>query len=161
MTWWRRQRSALLALALAAVVCIGVHVWLDVLPTMNDAPVTVVAPDQSADIAGQRISLTATRWDQFDAPDGMRTLSVLMKASGGADAAMCGATTLTEPSTDRVWRDGRSLLDVPHESGEPTCTSESGSYDVLAVFVMPADAAGPFEFDVPGDGSTVRFELTP
>ncbi len=161
MTWWRRQRSALLALVLAAVACIGVHVWLDVLPTVNDDPVAVVPAGQSADIAGQQLSLISTRWDEYEAPDGVRTLSVLMKASGGADASTCGSMTLTETSTDRVWLDGRSLLDVPRESGEPTCTSESGSYDVLAVFALPADAAGPFELDVPGDNRTVRFELAP
>lgn len=161
MTWWRRQRAALIALAVAVVACVGVHVWLDVLPTMKTEEVTAVASGQSADLAGQRLSLTSTRWDEFDAPEGMRSLSVLLTASGGPDAGLCGSTTLTEPSSERSWLDGRSLLDVPSESGESTCTSESDSYDVLAVFVVPDDTAGPFELDVPGDEGVVRFSLEP
>lgn len=161
MTWWRRQRTSLIALAVAVAACIGVHVWLDVLPTVKDEEVAAVASGQNAETAGQQLSLISTRWDEFDAPEGMRSLSVLLKASGGPDAGLCGSTTLTEPSSDRSWLDGRSLLDVPSESGESTCTSESDSYDVLAVFVVPDDTAGPFELDVPGDEGVIRFSLEP
>lgn len=161
VTWWRRQRAALLALAISLAVCAGVHVWLDVLPTVRDDAVTLVAPGQSGELAGQRLSLTSTVWGEFDAPAGTRSLSVLLRASGGTDAALCGATRLTEPATGRDWLDARSLLGVPRDRGESTCTAESRSYDVLAVFVVPDDAAGPFEFEVSGDGETVRFVLAP
>lgn len=161
MNWWRRQRTALIALAVAATTCAGVHVWLDVLPTLEDEDVTMVAPGRSADLAGQQLSLSSTAWGEFEAPDGMRSLSVLLSASGGSDASICGATSLTEPATGRVWLDGRSLVDVPYERGESSCTVESGSYDVLAVFVVPDDAAGPFELDVPGDGDVARFVIEP
>lgn len=161
MSWWRRQRTAFIALGAAAVAVVGVHLWLDALPTVREDDVAVVAAGASAEIAGQRLSLESTAWDEFDAPEGMRTLSVLLSASGGDDVSICGATRLTEPATGRVWLDGRSLLDVPRDRGEPSCTVESGSYDVLAVFVVPDDAAGPFELDVPGSGETARFLIEP
>lgn len=161
MTRWRRQRTALIALGVAAMACVGVHIWSDVLPTMRDDAATVAAPGQTVEIAGQNLSLGSTTWNEFDAPAGMRSLSVLLRSSGGEDASICGATSLTEPSTGREWLDGRSLLEVPRERGESSCTVESRSYDVFAVFVVPDDAAGPFELDVPGDGDIVRFSIAP
>lgn len=161
MSWWRRQRAAFIALGAAVVAVAGVHLWLDALPTVREGDVTIVAAGASSEIAGQRLSLESTAWDEFDAPAGMRTLSILLSASGDEEASICGSTRLTEPSTDRVWLDGRSLLDVPRERGEPSCTVESGPYDVLAVFVVPDDAAGPFELDVPGSGETARFLIEP
>ena len=157
MSWWQRQRVPLIALGAAIVAAVGVHVWLDVLPTFDPDEITTVQPGQSVEVAGQTLSLTSTRWDEFPAPESMHTLSILLKASGGADASLCSATSLTDPATGRVWVDGRSLLDERPEIGESTCTEESGSYDVLAVFVVPDDTTGPFEFDVPGGDVTARF----
>src|SRR5690606_26935313 len=107
----------IIAFLIAATACAGVHVWLDVLPTMRDHDVTVSESGQSTEIAGQHLALTSAAWDEFETPAGMRSLSVLLHASGGEDASICGATSLTEPSTGRVWADARSLLDVPRERG--------------------------------------------
>lgn len=160
MTWWRRQRIPLIALAVALAATIGVHVWLDVLPTRS-GETTSVAPGAIADIAGQHVELTSTRWDELDGPDGMRVLSVSLAASGGENATACGSLTLTDTTTGRVWVDGGPLLDERPDRDQSTCAAESGSYDVLAVFVLPDDAAGPFELDVPGDGEIARFRLEP
>lgn len=162
MSWWRRQRMALAALAVAAVAAVGVHVWLDVLPAMQTQArsVTHVADGESVEIAGQTMSLQSARWDEFEAPEGMRTLSVLLHAGGGDDATWCRAFTLTEVHGGRVWLDARSELDVPYDAGESSCREESFPYDILAVFLTPEDAVGPFYFDVLGDASEVaRFTV--
>lgn len=162
MSWWRRQRTALAALAITAVATVGVHVWLDVLPAHETQAQTMthVADGDSAEIAGQKMSLQSARWDEFEAPEGMRTMSVRLRAGGGDDATWCQDFTLSEVQGGRVWLDARSELDVPFDAGESSCREEPFSYDILAVFLVPEDAAGPFFFDVPGDTSEVaRFTI--
>lgn len=162
MNWWRRQRVALIALAVAAAATVGVHVWLDVLPAMQTQAqaITYVAEGESVEIAGQRISLQSARYDEFEAPDEMRTISVRLHAGGGDDATWCRAFTLTEAHGGRVWLDARSALDVPYDAGESSCRDESFSYDILAVFLLPEDVGGPFYFDVSEDASeATRFTI--
>lgn len=162
MSWWRRQRVALAALVVAAVATVGVHAWLDVLPAMQTQAKTMtqVADGESVEIAGQTMSLQSSRWDEFEAPAGMRTMSVRLDAGGGDDATWCQAFTLTESEGGRVWLDARSELDVPFDAGESSCREEPFSYDILAVFLVPEDAVGPFHFDVPGETSEVaRFTI--
>jgi hypothetical protein len=162
MNWWRRQRAALIALAVAAVATVGVHVWLDVLPAMQTQTMTMthVADGESVEIAGQRMSLQSARYDEFEAPEDMRTISVRLHAGGGDESTWCQAFTLTEAQGGRVWLDARSELDVPYDAGESSCREESFSYDILAVFLVPEDAVGPFYFDVPGDATEVtRFTI--
>lgn len=152
----------LAALVVAAVATVGVHLWLDVLPQLQtqQRAVTQVAEGESVETAGQTLALRGTRWDEFEAPKGMRTLSVRLDASGGADATWCGAFTLSEVNGDRVWLDARSVVDVPYDAGESSCRDESIAYEILAVFVVPADATGPFHLDVPGDAAEVtRFTI--
>lgn len=148
----------------AALAAAGVHVWLDVLPHAERERVTIVGSAESAEIAGQRFELGPVRWEEFDAPEGSRTLSVHLDARPGADAdaAACGAFTLTEADGGRVWLDARDDLDVPYDAGERYCLEESGPYGILAVFLVPDDAVGPFHFDIPGpDDETARFVIEP
>lgn len=161
MTWWRNQRVALISLLLAVAATVGVHLWLNVLPSLENETVTHVSPGQRAEVAGQRISVTSVRGDEFDAPTGMRTISVHLNARGNDDATSCGAFTLAEPSTGRVWMDARSELDVPYDAGESSCLSESAPYKILAVFLVPENAIGPFLFDVPGSDDVARFTVEP
>ena len=159
-SWWRQQRVALIALVVAAVAVVGVHVWFDVLPGSEDPPI-IVSQDGSADIAGQTLTLDSARWDEFEAPAGSRTLSIRIESDGVADATTCGIFTLVETQGDRVWRNARSALDVPYDAGESNCQEASGPYVILAVFLLPDDAEGPFLLDIPGDGEIARFAVEP
>lgn len=151
MTWWKRQRVALAALGIAAVAVVGVYAWTDILPASGDADAVVVSADDEIELAGQTLEVVSVRWDEFDAPDGMRTLSIGLRASGGQDAGMCGSTSLSEIDGDREWRDARRLLDVPWEAGESSCGAEVASYRILSVFLLPDDADGPFLLNLSGD----------
>ncbi|MDQ0642757.1 hypothetical protein [Microbacterium murale] len=164
MSWWRRQRIALTALAVAAVATVGVHLWLDVLPSIQTQTKTVtdVAEGENVEIAGQTMSLQSARFDEFKAPSGMHTVSVRLNAGGGAESTWCQAFTLSETQGERVWLDARSELDVPYDAGESSCREESFSYTILAVFLIPDDAVGPFHFDIPGElGEVTRFTVEP
>lgn len=158
-SWWRRQRVALTALLVAAAAVVAVHVWLDVLPAATGDPTTIDAGDGAAEIAGQTLVVDSVRWDEFEAPEGSRTLSIRIDSGGGADATICGVFTLAEADGDRVWSNARSVLDVPVEAGESYCQEASGPYVILAVFLLPDDADGPFVLEVPGDGEVARFPI--
>lgn len=162
MSWWRRQRLPLIALAAGAVAAVGVHVWLDVLPASTRVAQTITVADPQAEIAGQTIALERSTWSEFDAPEGSRTLSIRLDARAGAEATTCGTFALTEQHSGRVWENARSVLGVPSDAAESSCQTESAPYEILAVFLLPADADGPFWFDVPGDsGAIARFSVDP
>nr|WP_314840965.1 hypothetical protein [uncultured Microbacterium sp.] len=161
MSWWRRQHVALIALAAAAVAVVGAYLWLDVLPDVGSRP-EVVQGDPTADLSGQRLTLGDAEWDEFDAPEGSRTLSVRVSSSGGGDAAFCGPATLTEHGSARVWLSSRDGLDVPGDLGESSCAMDSSPYRMLLVFLLPDDASGPFDLDIAGgDHDVARFVVEP
>lgn len=161
MTWWRRQRAPLFALVLAGIAMVGATVWLDVLPSIRPTD-RVIEAESSVDIAGQTLTLGPVEWDEFDAPDGSRTLSVRLSSTGGFDAKTCGQASLTETSTERTWLSARAPLDVPYDEGESSCIVESSSYRVLLVFLLPDDAEGPFVLDIEGsDQDLARFRIEP
>lgn len=162
MNGWRRQRVPLIALAATALTVVGVHVWLDVIPASTRGAQTITVADPEADIAGQTITLDSVLWSEFDAPEGSRTLSIRLDARAGAEATTCGTFALTEVDGVRVWENARAVLDVPSDAGERACLEESPPYGILAVFLLPADADGPFWLDIPGDGGEVaRFSVEP
>lgn len=161
MTWWRTQRFALVALVVAAAAAIAVHVWFDVLPAAPKSTQVQDAEDGRAEVAGQTLRLDSARWDEFEAPAGSRTLSIRIDARAEGDAAGCGMFTLAETEGARVWANARSALDVPYDEGESGCQKESGSYAILAVFLLPDDADGPFVLDVPGTDEIARFPIEP
>lgn len=162
MTWWRRQRLPLAALLVAVAAVVGVQVWLSVIPASSRTAETIEVAQTDAEIAGQTLRVSQTRWDAFEAPTGSRTLSVHLESDGGPDAATCGPFVLTEPATDRSWQESTSILDVPYDAGERSCIESSAPYGILTVFLVPDDADGPFFFDVRGpDQVTARFLVEP
>lgn len=163
MSWWRSQRIALVALLVAAAAAFLVHLWLDVLnDPLPDEPTVVEAVDGRAEIAGHELELRAATRDAFDAPAGSHTVSVTLTAVPLAEPTGCGPLLLTEPSSGRAWIDASRDLDVPRDAGERYCLDdESASYRILAVFLVPDDASGPFLLDVPDDDGIARFSIAP
>lgn len=162
MTWWRRQRLPLLALVVAATATIGVHLWFDAAPLAGRDQPTYLMADGRAEIGGHDLTVTSARWDEFPAPAGSVTLSIRLDARSGADAENCGAFLLSEADGDRVWQDARRDVEIPFDdSGESSCRADSPAYGILAVFLLPEDASGPFWFDVPAGDETARFRVEP
>lgn len=162
MNWWRRQRVPLVALVATVIAAAGVHFWLDVLPSPEADTQTIIEVERRGEIAGQTISVDAVRWDEFDAPSGSRTISVLLDATGGKAATTCGAFSLSEVEGPRVWLDARADVDAPSDAGERGCLEESLSYEIFVVFLVPDDAVGPFQLDIPDrDGRIARFIIEP
>lgn len=157
---WSGRRASLIALLAAVVAVVAVHVWFDVVPTIESDEMTVVSADEAVDVAGQQLTLRSVRADEFEAPKGSHTVSVRLHSSGGAEATGCRSLLLTAQGDGRVWTPGTSELDIPSDAGESRCQAESPPYDILAVFVVPDDASGPFWFDVTDeDGRIVRFPV--
>lgn len=163
MTWLHRQRIALTALMFGAVAVAGVHLWLDVRPVSERESLSIVpAAGDAVEISGQELTLESTRFDEFEAPEGTRSVSVRLRSSGGADSTLCGPLSLSESSGARTWLDARDVVDVPYDEGESACLEDSAPYDILAVFLVPDDATGPFVVDVPGERGVVgRFVIEP
>lgn len=163
--WWRTQRTALIAVAIAAAAVVGAYVWLDVLPSIRQPDRVIEAGPEGgsrAVISGQELELGFVEWGEFDAPGGSRTLSIRLAASGGPDAASCGTATLTEQSSSRTWVSSRKGLELPAGLDETSCLAEPASYRILLVFLLPDDAEGPFVLDIEGDDSDVaRFTVDP
>ncbi len=161
MSWWRTQRTGLIALAIAAVAMVGATAWLDIAPSIRPTDRAIDA-DTTVDIAGQTLTLGPTEWAEFEAPAGTRTLSVRLSSSGGSAASLCGQTTLTEIDADRTWLSSRADLDVPYDEGESSCIAEPASYRILLTFLLPDDADGPFLLDIEGsDDDLARFRIEP
>lgn len=161
MTWWRRQRLSLIALAIAAVAMLGATVWLDIVPSIRPTD-RVIEAESTVDIAGQTLTLGPTEWGEFETPEDTRVLSIRLASSGGSDAALCGQAALTEIDRDRTWLSSRKDLDVSSADGENSCLPESASYRILLTFLLPDDAEGPFLLDIEGsDDDLARFRIDP
>lgn len=162
MSWWRAQRRALIALLVCAGAVVGAYLWLDVRPWADGDDDRVVVAEDSTEISGQTVTLGPVEWDEFEAPQGSRTLSIRFRASGGAEADSCGPFSLTEERSSRVWLSSRTHLDVPYDEGESSCQAETAPYRILIVFLVPDDAVGPFRLDIAGrDDDIARFLIEP
>lgn len=159
MTWWRRQRVALVALIAAVAALIGVSVWLDVLPAQEAAPPAPRVAGGTVDIGGNRLELVRSIPDEFPAPAGAHTLSIRLSADSAEDAERCGAFTLRERDGERVWLTAGSAVDVRYGDEENSCRKGTDSYRILSVFLLPNDAEGPFWLDIAVGDDTVRFPV--
>lgn len=163
MTWRQTHGRALAALLVAVVATVGVHVWFDVSQAGGPKQPAYILAEGTTEAAGHELTVVSAQWDEFDAPAGSMTLSLLLDARSDADAAGCGYITLTEMNGDRTWLDARSDVDVPSEADdvdiEATCEEGSPFYRILSVFLLPDDAAGPFWLDVPVGDEIVRFRI--
>ncbi|MEI3849141.1 MULTISPECIES: hypothetical protein [Microbacterium] len=163
MTWWRRQRRAIIGLLLAVGAVVGVHVWLDVIPAAPRTSVRTIVVDGRAEVHGHTLSVAASRWGEFDAPRGSTTLTVVLHARSDEGAESCGTFRLSERDGSRLWLDAGSAVDVDidDEDTETGCREGNGGYRILTVFLLPDDARGPFWLDVPVEDEVARFRIDP
>lgn len=160
MSWWRRQRTAAIALMIAAMVAAGT-IWLfEVVPSRDEPTVSTTVATTTVTVDGNTIDPPTVRVDEFAGPAGTTTVSVRVPARSDADASSCGSFTLTERATGRVWVTAGSEVDVSDDDAERSCVPDSASYTILAVFLLPDDVSGLFWFDMTFDDTVVRFELT-
>lgn len=159
MSWWRRQRASLIALVAAGALTLGAHVWLDVLPALETSSPVPTVQDGAVEVGGNELELDSVRRDEFEAPDGTSSLSVRLYARSAADAETCGSFTLTEVEGGRVWLTDRGALDAWTEDDETSCREGTDGYRILAVFLLPEDAGGPFWFDADVADEVVRFRI--
>ena len=75
MTWWRRQRRSLIALAIAAVAMLGATVWLDIVPSIRPTD-RVIEAESTVDIAGQTLTLGPTEWGEFETPEDLSLIHI-------------------------------------------------------------------------------------
>lgn len=171
-SWWRRNRLALIALAVlvpGTAIGIGWHEWhqsygFDARPFMP----TVVADGDTAELAeatwgpvrgGELDDISG-----FDVPDGATVIAIGVPVDPGPDGVTCETPLLVHQASGREWRPARSEIGLPSDPAEPeTCLkSETGDYELIVPFVVPDDVEGPFWVDVwpqEAGGSFLRFEL--
>lgn len=173
-SWWRRNRLALIALAvLAPVTAVGIgwHEWhqyygFDARPV---API-VVPEDDSAELAGATWGpVRGGEIDDlsgFDVPDDATVIAVGLPVSAGSEGVTCTTPVLVHQETGREWQTARSEIGLLSDPDEPeTClASQKGDYELIVPFVVPDDVKGPFWVDVwPQDAgrSFLRFPFEP
>lgn len=159
MMWWRMRRLALTGLLAATLAAAGMHVWFQTLPALEGSEPSVVISDGSVELGGHLLRVSSTRWGQFDAPEGSTTFSVVLDARSDQESALCGDIALAEANGSRVWLQAHRDLDATSDD-EWSCQEDSRFYGILAVFLLPEDASGPFWLDVPiGSSEVLRFRL--
>lgn len=171
-SWWRRNRLALIALAIlvpGTAVGIGWHEWHQYygFEARPFQPV-VVEEEGTADLAGAtwgpirggEIGDTSG----LDVPDGATVIAVGIPVAAGTDGVRCDGPVLVDQATGREWRTARSEIGLLSDSAEPEfcLKSQKGDYELILPFVVPDDVEGPFWVDVwpqEAGGSFLRFTL--
>ena len=160
MSWWQRQRGALVILAITAALVIATIWVFEVIPSRDEPGPSVTAATSTVTVGGNTVSPPTVRIDEFAGPAGTTTLSVRVAARSDDDATSCGNFTLTEQRTGRVWGPAGDAVDVSYDDHERSCEPGSASYTILTVFLLPADVSGALWYDMPVDDSIARFGIT-
>lgn len=165
--WWRRNRGALLALALllpTSAGVIGVQEW-----RTNNTEVTVpadtVPAGESIRTEGAVIGpVVLADAEGAEVPPGARAVAATFPVALESGPITCGVSALRETDGERRrWNTGASVTGwSPPPDSWTTCPSEPDGSDVVVsvVFVVPA-GAGPFVLDllVGSESRLLRFEL--
>lgn len=173
-SWWRRNRLALIAVAIllpATVVAVGGQNWR-LIYAFDARPVhpIVVEEKDSAELAGAAFgpvrSGVIEDLSGLDVPEGAKLIVAGIPVDSGAEGVSCRQPTLTHQASGRQWTLMRSEIGADYNAEEPEyCSSEeTGSYELIAPFVVPEDLEGPFWVDVwPQDagGTFLRFSIDP
>lgn len=173
-SWWRRNRLGLVVSAVllpATVFAVGWENW-HLMYDFGARPVDpiIVAEDDSAELVGASFgpvrSAVIEDLSGLDVPDGAKVIAAAVPVDPGPKGVSCRRPTLTQQSSGRQWALMRSEIGVPYNPDEPEFCSadELGDYELIAPFVIPEDAEGPFWLDVwPQDsgGMFLRFSIDP
>lgn len=150
--WWRRNATALIALAVLAPATFGVITWYEASTNATLAHVVPIEvdPGEAYDYAGatwgpvtaRELPVTA----EYDIPQGARVLEVTIPVVPGDEEPPCFPPTLLETGgAHREWDQAGILLGWSDTSCVLMGTEP---FDVVAPFVLPADAEGPFAVDL-------------
>jgi len=173
-SWWRRNRLALVALAIlvpATAFAVGWQEWRQYF-AFDGRPVTPIAVEEgdSKDTAGA--SWGPVRGGEItdvaglDVPPDTRLIAVAVPADPDTDGLICDTPVLVEQKTGREWRPVRSEIGLESDPTEPErCMPDQTSpYELVVPFVVPDDVEGPFWVDVwpqRAGGSFLRFSFEP
>lgn len=173
-SWWRRNRLALLALAmLIPATGFGV-LWQEWQRWYGTGVVpyrSVIAEEKAA------VELAGAEWGPvrsteiedlsgLDVPDDATVIAVALPVDPESDRVSCSSPELVQQSTGRTWKPVRSEIGLGYDADEPDrCSSlETAPYELIVAFVLPDDVDGPFWVDVApraADGAFVRFSIDP
>ncbi len=145
MTWWRKNRLALGALAVLLPVTAGVMSWSAWSGYRENQPsVPVPVAGGAVNYAGAIIGpAETTELDGADVglPDNTRLLRVVLPVvPHDAAPATCQAPELWDRGGERRWSEQSSLVGAEPVTRTVACTDELGSYELTLDYVVPADA---------------------
>lgn len=171
--WWRRNRLALLAVAvLVPVIGLGIprFEW-QIGYSMAPAQTPVEVADEGT------LDLRDATWgpirsDEIDdltgldmPPDTKLIAAVIPVDPDAGSKVACNPPRLVQQSTGREWKPVRSEIGIPYAAEErDTCDSTTTEpYQLVVGFVLPEDVSGPFWLEVTSltDPTFVRFSIDP
>jgi hypothetical protein len=171
-SWWRRNRLALIALAVlvpGTVAGIGWHEWHQYygFEARPFQPIVVEKGDSAELVDAEWGPVRGGEIEDlsgFDVPDDAKVIAAGIPVDPGPDGVSCETPVLVHQATGREWRTARSEIGLLYDAAEPeTCLkSQKGDYELIVPFVVPDDVEGPFWVDVwPQEacGTFLRFAL--
>lgn len=174
-SWWRSNAVALITLAVllpgtaAAVLWQGWHEYYGY-GSRPYSPI-LVAEDGEAEFIGATFgpirSSVIEDLSGLDVPEGATLIAAAIPVDAGSEGVSCDVV-LVQQSTGREWTTARTEIGLLPDTEEPeSCTTaDTGSYEVIAPFVVPDDVEGPFWVDVrslssESEGAFLRFPVDP
>lgn len=179
--WWRRNRLALIALAVlipvATATLVGVawsryYLYQPTIPMDVDQGETAELADATW---GPVRAVDVTDAEELTAPSDARVIAVAVPVDPHGESPSCFSPVLVEQDTGRRWEEMTTELGIPYSAEEPTnCTKpeddENGDpgpvvpYEIIVGYIVPADAEGPFWVEVAEINSYpsfIRFSVEP
>ncbi|KAM9863452.1 hypothetical protein ACI1US_00770 [Leucobacter sp. BZR 635] len=145
MTWWRRNRLALAALALLLPVTAGVMSWSAWSGYRANQPTTPVpvaggAVNYASGILGPAETTELVAAD-FGLPANTRLIRVVVPVvPHDGESATCQVPELWERGGERRWAEQSSLIGAEPLTRSVACTDEMGPYELTLDYVVPTDA---------------------
>lgn len=158
--WWRRNRTALIAVLILVPLSGAILVGNGFRRSRSDTPSDAihVDVDQTAVYAGVTIGPVSADFssEASPAPDS-RVLLVVVPISG-ENPLDCSITLRESTGAEREWSEASGYLSDVDWSAPRTCDAAStGPYSIEMYFLVPDDATGPFTLDLVEYGQIPRF----
>ncbi|WP_460796420.1 hypothetical protein [Microbacterium sp. GXF0217] len=179
--WWRRNRIALIALAVLIPVTTATLVGVAWSRYYLYEPTIPLAAgeDESLELAdttwGPVRAVDVTDVEELTAPSDARVIAVALPVDPHGESPSCFSPVLVEQDTGRRWQQMNNALSIPYSPDEHiTCITpeedENGEpgpvvpYEIIVGYIVPEDAAGLFWVEV-GEldsyPSFLRFSVEP